>query len=65
MRDCVCWNTCVGGEMERNETEYPFACVSWIEGSCCDERNESQIRERSGSIILTMKGIWLFWNTDA
>ena len=57
MCDCVCWNTCVGGEKERNGTDYPFACVNKIEGSCCDERNENRIRERSGSIILTMKGI--------
>ncbi len=45
MCNCVCWNTCVGGEKERNGTDYPFACVSWIEDSCCDEKNENCIRE--------------------
>ncbi len=39
MCNCVCWNTCVGGEKERNSTDYPVSCVSWIEGSCCDEKN--------------------------
>ena len=45
MCDCVCLNICVDGEKERNGTDYSFACVSWIEYSCCDERNENWIRE--------------------
>ena len=45
MCNCVCWNTCVGGEKEKNGMDPDFKCVNKIEGSCCDEKNENCIRE--------------------